>query len=130
MADASGDAAPIVSAAGASEAGGAAPRERRAGGVLAVLTWVMVGLNALALFMLIVPGAAMVELQEQVSQQFEDAPSPTGAGALYWIGVLGISAALNALAVWRRRDWGLAIAVLAAVGCWIVWGVALEVAQS
>ena len=99
----------------------------RPGRGLEIATWVMVGMNLLTLAVLAVPGAAVVALQDQITHQFDEGYAGSDAAVTgYWIGVAACTVLGNGLAIWRRRDWGLAFAIGAAAGCWIVLGVTAE----
>ncbi|GEK80224.1 hypothetical protein [Agrococcus baldri] len=95
----------------------------RQGRALEIATWVMIGLNVLALMALAMPGAAAIELQEQLEHQFDEGYVQSNAVTVYAIGLAACTIVGNGLAIWQRRSWGLAWAIAAAAGCWIVFGI-------
>lgn len=116
---------------GTAEAGAtAAARQSRRELGLEIATWAMIGLNLVALAVLLVPGAAAVQLQEELEHQFDDTHVMSNAVQVYFVGVALCTVVCNGLAIWQRRSWGIAWAILAAVGCWIVFGVATEQAMA
>jgi len=132
MTDASGGPAPSQDAAvdGPVDAPVGVPAPSRTARVLEIATLTGVSLNLLALAILGALGAAAVGLQSQVSQDNAGTEAPGGGVAGYWLALGIATVVLNGLAIWQRRSWGLGWAALAAVACWIVFFVAMEVSRA